>query len=271
MARPLLFSGGNIISEVVRSGHVPRDRVTSDEQLRRQISWLGGTWQWLLRDEVLNGPDRPSGRPTALDVGCGPGLVMELLSPLMDITGTDIDPMMVRKARDRGLNVVQGDAMVLPFEDGAFDIVYCSFTLLWVKDPAKAVEEMTRVSRRYVICLAEPDYGGRICCPPEVAELDGHLTASLMEEGADPFMGSKLAHLMKDAGLIVRSGVHEGIWSSEHLMKEADAEWLSIANAVKGRASDAEMRNAKMAWDRGVADGSLFLFNPVHYAIGRKR
>jgi SAM-dependent methyltransferase len=196
---------------------------------------------------------------------------MEMLSPLLDITGTDIDPMMVRKARDRGLNVVQGDAMALPFDDGAFDIVYCSFTLLWVNDPAKAVEEMTRVSRRYVVLLAEPDYGGRVCCPQEVAELDGHLTASLMEEGADPFMGRKLAQLMKDAGLTVESGVHEGLWSPEQLMQEADAEWLSIADAVRGRASDAELRKAKLAWDKGVADGSLFLFNPVLYAIGRKR
>jgi SAM-dependent methyltransferase len=249
---------------------VPRDSVTSDEQLGRQIGWLGGSWQWVLRNKVLNGPDRPSGRPNALDVGCGPGLVMELLSPLMDIAGTDIDPVMVRKARDRGLNVVQGDAMALPFDDGAFDIVYCSFTLLWVRDPAKVIKEMTRASRRYVICLAEPDYGGRICCPQEVAELDGHLTASLREEGADPFVGGNLAQLMKGAGLTVESGVHEGVWSSEQLMKEADAEWLSIADAVRGRASDAEVEKAKLAWDRGVADGSLFLFNPVLYAIGRK-
>ena len=196
---------------------------------------------------------------------------MELLSPLLDVTGTDIDPIMVRKTRDRGLNVVQGDAMALPFDDGAFDIVYCSFTLLWVRDPVKAVEEMARVSRRYVICLAEPDYGGRTCCPPEVAELDGHLTASLMEEGADPFVGGKLAQLMNDAGLTVESGVHEGLWSPEQLMREADAEWLSIADAVRGRASEAELKKAKMAWDKSVADRSLFLFNPVHYAIGRKR
>ncbi|MDD1772050.1 MAG: class I SAM-dependent methyltransferase [Methanomassiliicoccales archaeon] len=250
---------------------MPRDIVTSEQQLKRQLSWLGETWQWVLRNKVLNGPDPFSGRPTALDVGCGPGLVMDLLSPLMDITGTDIDPMMVRKAKGRGLNVVQGDAMALPFDDRSFDIVYCSFTLLWVRDPAKAVEEMARVSRRYVICLAEPDYGGRICCPQEVAELDGHLTDSLIEEGADPFVGRKLTQLMKGAGLTVESGVHEGLWSSEQLMKEADAEWLSIADAVRGRASDAEVEKAKLAWDRGVADGSLFLFNPVLYAIGRKR
>ncbi|MCE5297304.1 MAG: class I SAM-dependent methyltransferase [Euryarchaeota archaeon] len=244
--------------------------VTSEEQLRRQLAWLGESWHWIMRTKVLRDRSCDDGRPTALDVGCGPGLVMEMLSPLLDVKGVDIDPDMVRTANGRGMDAVQGDAMDLPFEDGSFDISYCSFTLLWVKDPALAMKEMARVSRRYVICLAEPDYGGRICHPKEVADLDGHLTDSLIEEGADPFIGRRLAHMMEMAGLAVDQGVHSGVWSPSQMREEAEAEWSSISKAVGNRADERTMERARSAWDKALADGSLFLFNPMFYAIGRK-
>jgi SAM-dependent methyltransferase len=253
------------------SSTVPERSVTPEGQLRRQLAWLRGSWTWLMRTKVLECLPGDDGRPTALDVGCGPGLVMELFSPLIDVKGMDIDPEMVRTARGRGMDVVHGDALHLPFDNASFDIVYCSFTLLWVRDPVKAIEEMARVAKRYVICLAEPDYGGRICHPKEVADLDVPLTDSMAEEGADPFIGRRIAHMMESAGLDVGSGVHPGIWSPGQLRKEADAEWASIANAVGDRVDDRTLKQARSAWDAAVADGSLFLFNPIFYAIGKKR
>lgn len=250
---------------------VAKPSVTPERQLRRQLDWLSESWQWIMRTEVLMGLSCDGGRPTALDVGCGPGLVMVLFNPSIDVTGIDIDPVMVRSARGRGLDVVHGDALDLPFEDGSFDIVYCSFTLLWVKDPTKALNEMARVSRRYVICLAEPDYGGRICHPKEVADLDGYLTDSLIEEGADPFIGRKIGHMMEIAGLEVETGVHSGVWSPKQMREEAEAEWSSISKAVGNRADKHTITRARSAWDKAVADGSLFLFNPIFYAVGRKR
>jgi len=208
---------------------------------------------------------------TALDVGCGPGLVMDLLSPLLDVTGVDIDPEMVRRTTVKGMKAVVGDAMDLPFADGSFDIVYCSFTLIWVRDPQRAIGEMARVARSSVVCLAEPDYGGRVCFPQEVGELDGALIESLRDEGADPLVGSRTAEMMEKAGLTVESGVHSGTWSPTQMRSEAEAEWLSLSQAVRGRVDEADLERAKTAWDSALADGTLCLFNPVIYAIGRKR
>lgn len=243
---------------------------TSEEQLHRQLGWLGNTWRWMMDREIAKRMPYRTGVPTALDVGCGPGLVMELFSPLMEVKGVDIDAEMVGKARARGLDAVRGDAMDLPFDDDAFDIVYCSFTLLWVKDQQKAVREMARVSRRIVVCLAEPDYGGRICCPREVADLDGDLVTSLQKEGADPFVGRRLGQTLQEAGLAVEQGVHQGLWSPEQLRREADAEWLSIESALRGKVGAERLSIAEAAWRRSAADGTLFVFNPVHYAIGLK-
>ncbi|OPY33147.1 MAG: hypothetical protein A4E32_00821 [Methanomassiliicoccales archaeon PtaU1.Bin124] len=245
------------------------NNVTPISQLKRQIGWLGGSWKWLLQNKMV--PQAGCrGRPSALDVGCGPGLVMELFSPDLDVKGIDIDPEAVSAARERGLDVIQADAADLPFDDGSFDIVYCSFTLLWVEDALQAVKEMARVSRGVVACLAEPDYGGRVCHPPEVASLDRYIIGSLIEEGADPFIGRRLGGLMEATGLKVESGVHSGIWAPAQLRAEAAQEWGSIRQAVGDRASPDELELARKAWDAALAECTLFLFNPVFYAIGRK-
>ena len=225
------------------------------------------SWLWLLRTKVLS-PD--NARMTALDVGCGPGLVMELFSPLLDVQGVDIDPLAVREARKKGLEVCEGDAMRLPFCDRSFDVVYCSFTMLWMKDAAQAMSEMARVARGAVVCLAEPDYGGGIYHPPEVAALVRHLIKALQEEGADPFVGRKLGWLMERAGLDAESGTHGGQWSPAQLRAEAAAEWESLEQTVRPKAEPEEMKRAKAAWDAALAEGTLFLHNPIFYAIGRK-
>jgi len=53
------------------------------------------------------------------------------------------------------VSFVAGDALVLPFADGAFDVVTISFGLRNVADPGVALAEMLRVTRpggRLVIC-----------------------------------------------------------------------------------------------------------------------
>ena len=253
-----------ILDSVVRTG------VTSNEQLRRQLEWLREPWLWLLRTKVIDALDRRAKKPTALDVGCGPGLVMDLVSSLFDVVGVDADRQMVDMARERGSNVLQGDASALPFEDGSFDLVYCSFTLMWVNEPQTMIEEMVRVSRKYVVLLAEPDYGGRICAPEDVAGLDRYLVGSLIDEGADPFIGRKMGGIMAAAGLKVEMGVHSGVWSPDQLRSEAEAEWESIASDVRHLVSGEDLDRGRSAWDKALTDRSLFLFNPVFYAVGRK-
>jgi len=58
-----------------------------------------------------------------LDVACGTGFLTRHLRG--EITGLDQSPTMVDLARERvpGAAIVQGDALALPFEDGAFDRV----------------------------------------------------------------------------------------------------------------------------------------------------
>lgn len=89
-----------------------------------------------------------------LDVACGTGaLTLDLAAIARQVTGVDLTPAMLDQARalqaERGLtNVewVQGDALPLPFADGAFDLVVTRASFHHMADPAAMLAEMRRVS-----------------------------------------------------------------------------------------------------------------------------
>lgn len=232
------------------------DRALID-QLARQSLWLRDSWLWILKEKVLSGP-----RPKALEVGCGAGHVMEVLSDRMDVSGIDSDPDMVALCREKGLDVQLADAAELPFSDGAFEVAYCSFLLLWLPEPVVAIREMARVTRKWVVCLGEPDYGARIDHPPELEALGEAMVQDLQSRGADPFIGRKLGAIFSAAGLNAEIGVHQGVWPPDRLRTEAEGElaW----------AQDDERANLREALNNAIRDGSAFQYNPVFYALARK-
>ncbi len=238
-------------------------RTGLERQLRRQSLWLKESWHYLLRTNVLAGAKRPR----ALDVGCGPGYVMDALSPLMDIEGLDIDPDMVSMGRARGLPVHEGAAERLPFGDASFDVVFCSYLVMWLKEPHLALREMGRVSSGWVLCLAEPDYGGRLDHPGKLSGLRDLIAAGIRRQGGDPFVGRKLRHLFRAAGLEAEMGVHPGVWNIERLGKEFDDEWRLVAELA---GPEAAIQEHYETWKAALADGTLFQYNPVFYALAKK-
>jgi ubiquinone/menaquinone biosynthesis C-methylase UbiE len=83
-----------------------------------------------------------------LEVGCGTGLLLERVAPVArSARGIDLSPGMLQQARERGLDVVEGCATDLPFEDETFDVVYSFKVLAHVEDIRSAVRECCRVTR----------------------------------------------------------------------------------------------------------------------------
>jgi ubiquinone/menaquinone biosynthesis C-methylase UbiE len=91
-----------------------------------------------------------------LEVGCGTGLILDqLVGQCRSAKGVDLSPGMLEKAKERGLDVVQGSATELPFPDNSFDVV-CSYKVLaHVPEIEKAMAEMLRVTRPRGYVLAE--------------------------------------------------------------------------------------------------------------------
>ncbi len=98
-----------------------------------------------------------------LDVACGPGLVaFDLAATASHVTGLDLTPAMLDKARDLqeqkglgNLSWLRGRADDLPFPDGSFDAVVTRFSFHHLTDPARALTEMVRICRtggRVVVC-----------------------------------------------------------------------------------------------------------------------
>ena len=120
-----------------------------------------------------------------LDVGCGTGFLARLLVCNLEgasAVGLDADPKLLDLARQKleleGLtervDVVQGDAYELPFEDESFDLVTSHTLLCIMGDPEKALEEQIRVTRQggvisAVTCFCRtdrlPQYHGRAPLP----------------------------------------------------------------------------------------------------------
>src|SRR5690606_5937925 len=69
--------------------------------------------------------------------------------------GIDLSPGMLEKARDRGLDVVEGSVTALPFEDASFDVVYSFKVLPHVPDLRRALQEASRVTRPSGIVVVE--------------------------------------------------------------------------------------------------------------------
>ena len=91
-----------------------------------------------------------------LEVGCGTGLVLRRIQGFArSAKGVDLSPGMLAKARERGLDVIEGSATALPFEDKSFDVT-CSFKVLaHIPDIQRALSEMVRVTRPGGTVLAE--------------------------------------------------------------------------------------------------------------------
>jgi len=132
------------------------DRIARRYDLVNSVLSLGTDGGWRRRAA------RETGLATggsALDVACGSGkLTAELAriaGPHGRVVGLDFSPeMLVVARRDHpGIEFMEGDALSLPFGDGAFDVATIAFGLRNLADPVRGLREMARVVTRRAVVL----------------------------------------------------------------------------------------------------------------------
>jgi len=121
------------------------------DQLSAALSfWQDPRWRRALVDAMA-----PSAGQRILDVATGTGMVAAELLRRADcrIVGIDQSPDMLAAARTRfageseRVELIEGNAEALPFEDGAFDGLTFTYLLRYVEDPAATLAELARVVR----------------------------------------------------------------------------------------------------------------------------
>jgi SAM-dependent methyltransferase len=103
---------------------------------------------------LLDDVARVTPQARVLEVGCGEGEIAALLHHRWgDVTGLDLPDAGLRAdwAGIDGPRFLHADAQRLPFPDDHFDLVVAVEVLEHLRDPARGLAEMARVSRRHLV------------------------------------------------------------------------------------------------------------------------
>lgn len=99
---------------------------------------------------------KPLDIESVLDVGCGEGFTLQRLTNEhigKKLEGSDS----IQEALDLGkkihphLKLVKGDLYELPYGNNSFDLLICTEVLEHLEDPKKALKELVRVSKKYIL------------------------------------------------------------------------------------------------------------------------
>ena len=182
-----------------------RDEIV--EQFTRQAAQFAGSPTARSGDilERMVRLARPSAQDRALDVACGPGLlVCGMARHVGHATGIDLTPAMLEQARrtqrEQGVDNVswdQGDVSAMPYADGTFDIVTCRFAFHHFPDPLAVLREMRRVcgaGGRIVVADSAPAAGkAEAFNAMEKMRDPSHTRALAVEEMTALFAAARLA------------------------------------------------------------------------------
>ena len=164
----------------------------------------------------------PQADERVLDVGCGTGVLTRLLAQVVGpegrLVGLDLNPEMLAVARQvplgseatKPIEWQEGSATALPFQDEAFDVVFCEFGLMLFSDRSGALQEMHRVLVRDGR-LAITVWGSIHNCPGQMA----------MKQTWEPHFGADAAgifrrqHSLHDAATLL-SLLHEAGFRDAH-------------------------------------------------------
>lgn len=130
------------------------DRIAGTYDRVNSVLSFGGDARWRRLAAASTGL-RPGG--SALDIACGSGRLTfelaQLAGPSGRVVGLDFSAQMLAVARRShpDLELVEGDALALPFPAAEFEAATMAFGLRNLADPERGLREMARVARRLVV------------------------------------------------------------------------------------------------------------------------
>ncbi|MDD3000971.1 MAG: class I SAM-dependent methyltransferase [Candidatus Riflebacteria bacterium] len=133
------------------------------------INSLLSLYKYFLID-LTNTIKKPVQGLKVLEVGCGPGFMLEQFESAgaKEIIGVDISEDMLQRASKRSAKSVkvQADAADLPFDSNIFDIVFSRGSIFFWSDLDKAFESIRRVTKNGGTIFVGGGYG--LSTPEEI-------------------------------------------------------------------------------------------------------
>jgi ubiquinone/menaquinone biosynthesis C-methylase UbiE len=125
--------------------------VEENDEHFRALDWLSS----LIRQHKIE---------SLLDVGAGTGRAMQYLKDRNPIRTLGVEPVEALRAAGHAKGIaedelVDGNALALPFADDSFDVVSEFGVLHHIKDHRRAVREMCRVAKRGVLLSDSNNFG----------------------------------------------------------------------------------------------------------------
>jgi ubiquinone/menaquinone biosynthesis C-methylase UbiE len=84
---------------------------------------------------------------TIVDIGCGAGVISSLVKKRYGVTpiGLDLSFVSAQRAKERGIQIVQGSNLSLPFQDGFTDFIISNGVIQMTPDPYQSFAELCRI------------------------------------------------------------------------------------------------------------------------------
>ncbi len=168
---------------------------------------------------------------SAIDLGCGPTGILDLLSAAVSpggrVVGLDADPahtaMASQYVGEFGLSnveVLTADARHTGLLSGSFDLVHARTLLVTIPEPVEVLGEMVRLTKPGGrVASQEPDVDHALCYPalPAWDRMRDIFRASFSRSGADLHIGRRLTELYREAGLAdIEVAVHAPAYPAGH-------------------------------------------------------
>jgi ubiquinone/menaquinone biosynthesis C-methylase UbiE len=235
----------------------------------RQASWYSSHRKEIYRTVGLRNFSR------VLEIGCGTGVIAEEIGARMGGPAVGVELLPERAAEAGRLResarFVAGDGACLPFADDSFNAAFFAFSLLWIAETRRALEETKRVVIKdgWVIALAEPDYIGLIDYPPEASSKE-EVIAAIREMGGHTDAGRKLREWFAAVGLREHTfGLIPHRSTCADLLAYEREEITGLKRLLGDNISDKGIRRIEKERRIALESGGRVYYLPVFYIVGR--
>jgi ubiquinone/menaquinone biosynthesis C-methylase UbiE len=172
----------------------------------REVARLEKQARWVAPWSLEGFDARPGDRVLDLATGVG-AMAGQLLQrfPGIRLTGLDLRAAQLQQAKlhHPGPDYLQGNGARMPFADGTFDRVHCSWLLEHVPAPVEVLREVRRVLKPGGFCQFVEVDNATFGTEPEYAEVRQAFEAlneAQQRADGDPFIGRRLGELFHEAG-----------------------------------------------------------------------